>query len=152
MGWAMVMIVTIALIILCAVLYAYAKQVKRRLDTAATAALVAQAPLTFTLSDTSVASLAHLSQEPILIKQAKDGLRVQLDNRPLVPIAILTDLAAAAALREIVAGTSREYGAPLDRAGHARGERIGFGTTPRLSLRRRLPGGSVEGVYQVVHC
>ena len=111
MGWAMVMIVTIALIILCAVLYAYAKQVKRRLDTAATSALVAQAPLTFTLSDTSVASLAHLSQEPILIKQAEDGLRVQLDNRPLVPIAILTALAAAAALREIVAGTSREYGA-----------------------------------------
>jgi len=111
MGWAMVMIVTIALIILCAVLYAYAKQVKRRLDTAATSALVAQAPLTFTLSDTSVASLAHLSQEPILIKQAEDGLRVQLDNRPLVPIAILTDLAATAALREIVAGASRQYGA-----------------------------------------
>ena len=73
--------------------------------------LAAQEPLSFTLSDTSAASLAHLSQEPILIKQAQDGLRVQLDNRPLVPIAILTDLAAAAALREIVAGASRNYGA-----------------------------------------
>ena len=83
---------------------------KRSLD-APSALLAAQSPLSLTLSERSTASLAHLSQEPILIKQAEDGLRVQLDNRPLVPIAILTDLAAAAALREIVAGVSRDYGA-----------------------------------------
>lgn len=111
MGWAIVIIVTITLIVLCAILYWYATGVKRRLESAATAALVAQDPLTFALSDASTASLAHLSQEPILIKQAEDGLRVQLDNRPLVPIAILTDLAAAAALREIVAKASQKYGA-----------------------------------------
>ena len=112
MGWAIVMVGTITLIVfLCVILYWYARRMKQGLDSSSTAALAAQAPLTFTLSDASVASLAHLSQEPILIKQAEDGLRVQLDNRPLVPIAILTDLAAAAALREIVAGASREYGA-----------------------------------------
>jgi hypothetical protein len=111
MGWVWVIIVCVALIVLLSILYWYARRLKRRLEAPATAALAAQVPLTFTLSDASAASLAHLSQEPILIKQAEDGLRVQLDNRPLVPIAILTDLAAAAALREIVAGASQKYGA-----------------------------------------
>ena len=105
-----------------AVVYWYANRVKRGLESSTTAALVAQDPLTFTLSDDSAASLAHLSQEPILIKQAEDGLRVQLDNRPLVPIAILTDLAAAAALREIVAGTSQHVRRALDRPRHSGGD------------------------------
>jgi hypothetical protein len=112
MGWATLMIVTIvALVVVGALLYSYATRVKRSLDESATAALVTQAPLKVTLTKKSAASLTHLSQEPILIKQAEDGLRVQLDNRPLVPIAILTDHAAATALREIVAGASQQYGA-----------------------------------------
>ncbi|MGZ4198559.1 MAG: hypothetical protein ACXVP1_00055 [Thermoleophilia bacterium] len=111
MGWVWVVIVSIGLLVALAILYWLARRLKRGLDAPTTAALAAQEPLTFTLTDTAAASLAHLSQEPILIKQAEDGLRVQLDNRPLVPIAILTDLAAAAALREIVAGASQSYGA-----------------------------------------
>jgi len=111
MALAVVLLATIALIVLVSVLYWYATRLKRGLESSAPAALAAQTPLSFRLSEASAASLAHLSQEPILIRQGQDGLRVQLDNRPLVPIAILTDLAAAAALREIVAGTSRTYGA-----------------------------------------
>jgi hypothetical protein len=111
MGWVWVVIVSIGLLVALAILYWLARRLKRGLDAPTTAALAAQEPLTFALTDTAAASLAHLSQEPILIKQAEDGLRVQLDNRPLVPIAILTDLAAAAALREIVAGASQSYGA-----------------------------------------
>ena len=112
MGWATIMIVTIVvLVVVAALLYSYATRVKRRLQEPTTAALVTQTPLIVTLTEKSAASLTHLSQEPILIKQAEDGLRVQLDNRPLVPIAILTDLAAASALREIVAGASLHYGA-----------------------------------------
>jgi len=111
MALAVVLLATIALIVLVSVLYWYATRVKRRLESSSPAALAAQTPLNFKLSEVSTASLAHLSQEPILIRQGQDGLRVQLDNRPLVPISFLTDLAAAAALREIVAGTSRSYGA-----------------------------------------
>jgi len=106
-----VLVVTLALVLLIAVLYWYGTRVKRSLESSTPAALAAQEPLSLRLSEASAASLAHLSQEPILIRQAQDGLRVQLDNRPLVPIAILTDLAAAAALREIVAGASRAFGA-----------------------------------------
>jgi hypothetical protein len=111
MSWGIVIVATLALLVVIGgTLYWYASSVKRSLD-APSALLAAQSPLSLTLSERSTASLAHLSQEPILIKQAEDGLRVQLDNRPLVPIAILTDLAAAAALREIVAGVSQDYGA-----------------------------------------
>ncbi len=112
MSWALVIVGSLALLaVIGGMLYWYATGLKRRLDTPSAAVLATQGPLTFALSEKSTASLAHLSQEPILIKQAEDGLRVQLDNRPLVPIVILTDLAAAAALREIVAGVSRDYGA-----------------------------------------
>ncbi len=113
MSWALaiIMIVTIVLIVLISALYWYASRLKRSFEAPSPAALAAQPPLVFTLSQTSADSLAHLSREPILIRQAQDGLRVQLDNRPLVPIAILTDRAAAAALREIVAHASQRYGA-----------------------------------------
>jgi hypothetical protein len=113
MSWALVVvvIVTVALIVLVAALYWYGSRLKHSFDAPSPAALAAQPPLAFTLSQASADSLAHLSREPILIRQAQDGLRVQLDNRPLVPIAILTDRAAAAALREIVAHASQRYGA-----------------------------------------
>jgi len=113
MSWALVavVLVTITLIVLIAVLYWYATRLKRSFEAPPPAALAAQPPLVFRLSEVSADSLAHLSREPILLRQAQDGLRVQLDNRPLVPIAILTDRAAAAALREIVANASQRYGA-----------------------------------------
>ena len=111
MSWALIVVVTIALIVLIAVLYWYATRLKRSFDAPSPTALAAQPPLVFALSQTSADSLAHLSREPILIRQAQDGLRVQLDDRPLVPISILTDRAAAAALREIVAHASQRYGA-----------------------------------------
>jgi hypothetical protein len=111
MAWTLVVLTSLVIIVLIAALYWYAVRLKRGFDTPSTAVLAAQGPLSFALSEKSTASLAHLSREPILIKLSTDGLRVQLDNRPLVPISILTDLAAAAALREIVADVSQSYGA-----------------------------------------
>ena len=99
------------LIVLGAVLYWYATRLKRALEPSTPAALAAQAPLSFTLSEAERGQPGAPLAGADPIRQAQDGLRVQLDNRPLVPIAILTDLAAAAALREIVAGTQPHYGA-----------------------------------------
>jgi len=169
MSWALVVIVivTIALIVVIAALYWYASRLKRSFDAPSPAALAAQPPLVFDLSQASADSLAHLSREPILIRQAEDGLRVQLDNRPLVPIAILTDRARQPALR-----------GSLDCAGHAGRRRLRLGAAAGLSrrlvrrpvrrappvppaappaglprpLRRRPPGFSVGGVYRVVDC
>ncbi len=45
------------------------------------------------------------------MKQAPDGLRVQLENRPLIPLAMFSDPAAMAAMREIAVLISQRYGA-----------------------------------------
>ena len=106
----LVLVFTLLLIVVLIALYAYAKRTKRGLDEPARPAVL-QPPLNVPLSEEGGASLAHLSAEPIIIKQGPDGIRVQLDNRPLVPLVILTDKAAASALREIVAAASLRYGA-----------------------------------------
>jgi hypothetical protein len=101
---------TVFFIAVLVVLYYYASRTKRGLDESPGPA-VSLPPLHVSLSESGAASLAHLSSEPILIKQGTGGIRVQLDNRPLVPLVILTDKAAASALREIVAAASQRYGA-----------------------------------------
>jgi len=105
-----IVIITFVLIAVLVILYYYASRMKRGLEEPPRAP-TAQPPLNVPLSEAGSASLAHLSAEPILIKQGEDGIRVQLDNRPLVPLVMLTDTAAASALREIVAVASRHYGA-----------------------------------------
>ena len=109
-----------------------------------------------TLSETGADSLAHLSLEPILIRQAQDGLRVQLDDRPLVPIAILTDHAAAAALREIVAAPASATGPagpPWScRPATARCRYSGWPDETSTAPVGDAPSLPVRGVYQVVDC
>jgi len=103
------LMVAVLLVVVLLLVYWYANRLKRRLDTGGST-FAPQPPVAVRLSETAVASLAHLSQEPILLKQAEDGTRVQIDDRPLVLLSILTDKAAAAALREIVADVSQRYG------------------------------------------
>jgi len=105
---AITLIVALVLIVVLLLVYWYAVRLKRGLDTGP--AFQPHPPLTVELTETAAASLDHLSQEPILLKQAEDGTRVQIDDRPLVLLSILTDTAAAAALREIVADVSARYG------------------------------------------
>ena len=105
---AITFVVALVLVLVLVLTYWYAGRLKRGLDT--TPGFQPHPPLTVDLTETSAASLDHLSQEPILLKQAEDGTRVQIDDRPLVLLSILTDAAAAAALREIVAAASLRYG------------------------------------------
>jgi len=105
---AITFVVALMLVTVLVLVYWYARRMKRDLDSAP--AFQPQPPVTVVLTDTSAASLDHLSQDPILLKQSADGTRVQIDDRPLVLLSILTDTAAAAALREIVADVSIRYG------------------------------------------
>jgi hypothetical protein len=106
----MVVLFSVVLIVAVIVIYLLAKRVKGGLDTSPVP-FMAVAPVAVRLSTAGAASLEHLSQDPILLKQSPDGVRVQLDDRPMVPLVILTDRGAASALREIVARASQEYGA-----------------------------------------
>jgi len=105
---ALTFVIALVLVLVLVVVYWYASRMKRSLDAAP--AFQPHPPLTVELTEASAASLDHLSQEPILLKQSEDGTRVQIDDRPLVLLSILTDTAAAAALREIVADVSARDG------------------------------------------
>jgi hypothetical protein len=61
------------------------------------------------LSGGGSAELRQLSAEPILLVQSDDGLRVQIDDRPMVPlVALLGD--GSAALREAAVKVAQHFG------------------------------------------
>ena len=109
MSGAQVVFVTSAIIIVVLlVAYFYGQRVKRRLDMAETPH--PGGPLTVTVSRDSAEHLAMTLREPLIIKQGSDGTRVQIDNRPLVPLVILTDQVAQRAIREIVVAAGERFG------------------------------------------
>lgn len=97
-----------ALIGMIAVWY-YARNVKTRLD--APDAVAGSEPRVLTLSQGQAARLRDLTQEPILLKQAPDGVRVQIDQRPMVPLAAFLGKEVSGALREAAVQVSEHFGA-----------------------------------------
>ena len=78
-----VLFLAVALLALVAVWF-FARRVKGDLDTAPTAVAGAKAALELTPS--SIARLHELSAEPILLKQSDEGVRVQIEHRPMLPL------------------------------------------------------------------
>ena len=68
------------------------------------------ADVSATISPQGAAALKALSSEPILVKQSPDGVRAQIDGRPMVPVVIFADPVAVAALKEAAAQISRHHG------------------------------------------
>ncbi len=98
----------VALLALLAVWF-YARRVKDDLDTAPSAVTGATAPLE--LSAESVARLKELSAEPILLKQGEEGVRVQIEHRPMLPLmAFAGQGAVSAALNEVAMRVSERWG------------------------------------------
>lgn len=109
MNAAQAAIVTSAVIILVVlVIFFYGQRVKRRLDTKESPLL--RAPITVVVSKDSAEHLTKSFRDPLLIKQGADGIRVQIDNRPLVPLAILTDQVAQRAVREVAVAAGESFG------------------------------------------
>lgn len=73
--------------------------------------LHAMPPFSVGLSEANATVAVSLSREPIFMKQSPDGLRVQLDNRPLLPLTMFRDPATMAALREIAMRVTQQQGA-----------------------------------------
>ena len=87
----------------------YARRVKGELDTAPSAATGARAVLE--LSPDSVVRLRELSAEPVLLKQGEEGVRVQIEHRPMLPLmAFAGQGAVSAALNEAAARVSERWG------------------------------------------
>lgn len=103
-----VFVTSAVVIVVLLVVYGYGRRVKRRLDTAETP--LSGGSFTVTISGDSAEHLARTLREPLIIKQAPDGTRVQIDNRPLVPLVILTDQVAQRAIREVVVAAGERFG------------------------------------------
>jgi hypothetical protein len=86
----------------------YARKVKADLD--ARPPSLAGARGVVDVSPSSVETLRRLSSEPILLKQTPDGLRIQVDQRPMLPLLAFAGSQATGALAETAAAVSQGHG------------------------------------------
>lgn len=86
----------------------YALGVKRDLDTAPPS--VAGVSGIIELAPASVEQLRQMSVEPILFKQTEGGVRIQIEQRPMLPMMAFADKQTRAAIAETAAEVTKRYG------------------------------------------
>lgn len=91
-----------------AVVWWYAVRVKRALDEQAKA--VADAHGVIELPPERVAQLRGLSSDPILLKQSEEGVRVQIEHRPIMPLMAFVGKDVSFALASAAAEITERYG------------------------------------------
>ncbi|MFA4966368.1 MAG: hypothetical protein WC709_12160 [Thermoleophilia bacterium] len=98
----------VALIVLI-ILWWYARNVKQDLDSSPS--IVAGVRGLIELRSASVEELRRLSAEPILLKQGEEGVRVQIEHRPMLPLMAFVGGGTSAALVEAAGAVTERYGA-----------------------------------------
>jgi hypothetical protein len=86
-----------------------ARKVKDDLETQSGSAAGASAE--FKLPEDRITQLRALTTQPILLKQSEEGVRVQIDSRPMVPLAVFLGKEVSTALGEAAAGVTNAFGA-----------------------------------------
>ena len=97
----------VALLALVAIWF-FARRVKGDLDTSPSSVAGARAALE--LAPVNVARLHELSAEPILLKQSEEGVRVQIEHRPMLPLMAFVGKDVSAALTEAAVRVSEQWG------------------------------------------
>ena len=97
----------VALIALVVVWW-YARRVKEDLDESSR--IVAGARGVIELTPASMEQLRKLSSEPILLKQSEEGVRVQIEHRPMMPLMAFLGKEVSAALGATAAEITERYG------------------------------------------
>ena len=90
------------------VVWLLARRVKRDLDDSPGA--VAGATVALELTPANVVHLHELSGEPILLKQSDEGVRVQIEHRPMLPLMAFVGKDVSAALTEAAVRVSEHWG------------------------------------------
>lgn len=86
----------------------FSTRLKRGLDTRA--AKISGGSQSFTVGPAVTAALRQLSAEPILIKQSTEGLRFQIEQRRMAPIAALSGTPAGLAVRSMATALTQSLG------------------------------------------
>ncbi len=102
-----VVFIVVALVALL-VVWLVARRMKNDFDTAPGAVAGARAVLE--LSPGNAARLYELSAEPILLKQSEEGVRVQIEHRPMLPLMAFVGKDVSGAISEAAARVSEKWG------------------------------------------
>jgi hypothetical protein len=110
MGRAYIVVLAflIVALIALAVVWWYARHVKEDLDESSR--IVAGARGVIDLTPASMEQLRKLSSEPILLKQSEEGVRVQIEHRPMMPLMAFLGKEVSAALGATAAEITERYG------------------------------------------
>jgi len=103
-----ILVFLVAALVALVVVWVLARRVKRDLDDAPTAVAGARAALE--LTPATVTRLCELSTEPILLKQSEEGVRVQIEHRPMLPLMAFVGQDVSAALTEAAVRVSEQWG------------------------------------------
>jgi hypothetical protein len=103
-----VLLILLVMLLILTVVWWWARRLKQDLDT--DPAVIVGARGEIELSPASLARLRQLSAEPVLLKQSEEGVRVQIENKPMVPLVAFVGKDVSAALREAAMRVSERYG------------------------------------------
>jgi len=106
-GYLVIMVFLIVALIALLVVWWYARRVKQGLDQPK---IVAGARGVVELRPESLEQLRRLSGEPILLKQSEEGVRVQIEHRPMMPLMAFVGREVNAALGEAAMAVSERFG------------------------------------------
>ncbi len=103
-----ILIFLVVALIALVVVWVLARRMKSDLDTSPSS--VAGARTSLELGTASVTRLRDLSVEPILLKQNEEGVRVQIEHRPMLPLMAFVGKDVSAALNEAAMKVSEQWG------------------------------------------
>ncbi len=103
-----VMVFAVVAVTALGVVWFFARRVKRELDEGSSMATGTRT--TFELAPRSADNLRGLSVEPILIKQNDEGVRVQIEHRPMLPLMAFVGQDVSASLTEAAARVTEKWG------------------------------------------
>lgn len=106
-GYLVVMMFLVVALVALLIAWLYARRVKNDLDQPK---IVAGARGVVELRPESIEQLRQLSAEPILLKQSEEGVRVQIEHRPMMPLMAFVGRDVNAALGEAAAAVSERFG------------------------------------------
>ena len=102
-----VVFVVVALVAL-AIAWWYAHSVKRDLDAAPPPNVGVRGVID--LAPASIEQLRLLSAEPILLKQSEEGVRIQIEQKPMLPMMAFAGKQGSATVGEAAALITQRYG------------------------------------------
>jgi hypothetical protein len=107
--YVVILIFLVVALVALLVVWVVARRVKSDLDTSPSG--VAGAKASLELAPDNAARLHQLSAEPILLKQSEEGVRVQIEHRPMLPLMAFVGKDVSAALNEAAVRVTEKWGA-----------------------------------------